>query len=172
MRHFDIHIDNTGNATAYDVVIAFDPPISNGEARGDQIDIPFQRVSVLKPGQGLSSYLSEYANLEGKVYRVEISWKRNASCNLRQTNKYTLSMADHEGVSRLGDDPLLEIAKHIKKIEESWSPVARGSKRTKVDVFSGFDRLHEQRVASRRRRQWKQQLEARQPAKSTEENTN
>lgn len=172
MRHFDIHIDNTGNATAYDVVVAFDPPLENGEARGDRIEIPFQRISVLKPGQGLRSYLSEFAKLDGKAYRVDISWKRDASCGQRQTNVYTLSMADHAGISRLGDEPLEEIARHIKKIEENWSPVARGSKRTKVDVFSGLDRLHERRMADRQRRQWARQQEARQPTISTEERSN
>lgn len=172
MRHFDIHIDNTGNATAYDVVVAFDPPLENEEARGDRIEIPFQRISVLKPGQGLCSYLSEFARLDGKSYRVDISWKRDAYLDQRQTNAYTLSMADHDGISRLGDEPLVEIAKHIKKIEENWSPVAKGSKRTEVDVFSGSDRLHERRVVYRQRRQWARQQEARQPAKSTGESSN
>lgn len=160
MRHFDIHIDNTGNATAYDVAVAFNPPLENGESRGERIEIPFQRISVLKPGQGLFSYLSEFAKLEGKAYQVDISWKRDASCEERQKNAYTLSMADHVAISRLGDEPLVEIAKHIKKIEENWSPVAKGSKRTKVDVFSGIDRLHERRVANRQRRQWLQRRDA------------
>lgn len=172
MRHFDIHIDNTGNATAYDIAVAFDPPLENGEGKGIQIEIPFQRISVLKPGQGLYSYLSEFAQLDGKAYRVEISWKRDASRVQRQTNVYTLSVADHVGISRLGDEPLVEIAKHIKKIEENWSPVAKGSKRTKVDVFSGLDRLHERRVANRQHRQWERKQEARQQIKSTEESAN
>lgn len=172
MRHFDIHIDNTGDATAYDVVVAFDPPLENGEARGDRIEIPFQRISVLKPGQGLYSYLSEFAKLKGKTYRVDISWKRDASREQRQTNAYTLSMADHDGISRLGDEPLVEIAKHIKKIEENWSPVAKGSKRTKVDVFSGLDRLHERRAADRQRRQWARKQADRQLCTNTEESSN
>lgn len=166
MRHFDIHIDNTGNATAYDVVVGFDPPLKNGEARGDQIQIPFQKVSVLKPGQGLYSYLSEFKKLDGKAYKVDISWKRDASCDQRQTNVYMLNMADHKGISRLGEEPLLEMAKYIKRIEESWSPVANGSRRTKVDVFSGSDRLHERRAANRERRQWKREQEDKQPAQA------
>lgn len=116
--------------------------------------------AFLTPGQGLFSYLSEFAKLEGKAYQVDISWKRDASCEERQKNAYTLSMADHVAISRLGDEPLVEIAKHIKKIEENWSPVAKGSKRTKVDVFSGIDRLHERRVANRQRRQWLQRRDA------------
>src|SRR3546814_14112770 len=74
MRHFDIHIDNTGNATAYDISIAYDPPLENGEARGDRVEIPFQKISVLKPGQGMVSYLSELGKLRGRTYGVK--WER------------------------------------------------------------------------------------------------
>src|SRR3546814_9459667 len=83
--------------------------LENGEARGDRVEIPFQKISVLKPGQGMVSYLSEFGKLKGKTYEVDISWKRDASSQQRQKNSYTLSMLDHEGVSRLGDEQLVEI---------------------------------------------------------------
>jgi pyruvate formate-lyase activating enzyme-like uncharacterized protein len=66
----------------------------------------------------MASYLSEFGKLAGKAYHVDISWKRNASSEQRQRNSYTLSMTDHEGISHLGNDPLVEIAQHVKKIEE------------------------------------------------------
>lgn len=157
MRHFDLHVDNTGNATAYDIRIGFDPPLENGEARGGDLGIPLQKISVLKPGQGLHSYLSEYEGLKGKVYRVAISWRRDPATDIRQDNVYSLSMADNDGLTQLGDEPLVQIAKHIKKLEESWSPIAKGSKRTKVDVYSAIDRLRERREANRQRRRWMQQ---------------
>lgn len=151
MRHFDIHVDNTGNATAYDVNVAFDPPLENGELRRNKTEIPFQKVSVLKPGQRLSSYLSEYENLRGKRFAVEISWKRNTLDGLSQKNAYMLNMADHDAVTRLGDEPLVQIANHVKKLEENWSRVARGATRAKVDVFTGLDRLRERRDQNRQR---------------------
>lgn len=77
-------------------------------------------------------------------------------------------MADHDGISRLGDDPLLQIAKNIKSIEENWSPVAKGSRRIKTDIFSGLDRLHERRMANRQMRQWRQQQKALQEIETTE----
>lgn len=58
MNHFDLHVDNTGNATAYDIEVSFDPPLENGQARGAAVQVPLQSISVLKPGHGLSSYLS------------------------------------------------------------------------------------------------------------------
>ncbi|WP_053059075.1 hypothetical protein [Croceicoccus naphthovorans] len=48
--HLDITVENTGNATAFDIEVGFDPPLSNGEAREGK-SLPLQRISVLKPGQ-------------------------------------------------------------------------------------------------------------------------
>lgn len=157
LNHFDIHIDNTGNATAYDIFIEFDPPLENGEARNE---VPLQSISVLKPGQGISSYLTEYKKIEGKVYRVNISWRRDPSNEQRQTNSYTLSMADHKEISYLGNDPLIEISNRIKKIEENWTPIAKGQKKIKVDVFGSDDRLRENRRLSHR---LEQELEVQTP---------
>lgn len=154
MRHFDLNVDNTGNATAYDIEIVFDPPLNNGEARTGLPDIPFGRISVLKPGHGLSSYLCEYALVEKKTYKVTVSWRRHPQNDQRERIAYTLDMTDRLGVSQLGDDPLVQIANHVKKIEEDWQPVAKGSRRIKIDAFSAADRLNERRMSDRQRRRW------------------
>jgi len=57
--HLDLAVENTGNATAFDIEISFEPPLENGQARGEKIGLPFRRISVLKPGQTLQSYLSD-----------------------------------------------------------------------------------------------------------------
>ena len=36
MRHFDLKVDNTGNATAYDIKVDFTPPLINGEGRAGE----------------------------------------------------------------------------------------------------------------------------------------
>jgi hypothetical protein len=153
IKHFDLHIDNTGNATAYDIETSFDPPLENGGARGEKA-IPLQNVSVLKPNQGLNSFLSEYELLKGKKYSVTVTW-RNPQKLERERNVYTLNMADNEGISRLGDDPLIQIADQIKKIQETWEPIARGSKRTEIDIFSSEDRTEEFRKSREQHEQWR-----------------
>ncbi len=152
LLHFDLKVDNTGNAPAYDISINFDPPLENGEARGSQLEIPLNAISVLKPGQGMSSYLSEYTPLKNKAYTVNVSWLRDPQSQAREQNTYKLDMATVEGISQLGSDPIVQIAEHIKKLQESLKPVASGSKRIKVDTFSSGDRLHERRVFERQRR--------------------
>lgn len=149
MRHFDISIENTGNAVAYDIRAAIDPPIANGEARKDR-PIPFSYVSVLKPGQCLTSYVSEHGLLEGENYLIEISWLADTSKTERQKNKYTLSMADHAGVSRLGNDPMVDIARHLKGLDENIKSVFKNHKSINVDVHTAKERRaeHEEMLAS------------------------
>lgn len=166
MNHFDLHVDNTGNATAYDIEVSFDPPLGNGEGRAGN-DIPLQKISVLKPSQGIASYLSEYGPLVGQKYKVTVSW-RNIHKNEREKNSYALNMADNDGVSRLGDDPLVQIASHVKKMQEDWAPVARGSKRIKIDLFSSQDRSEEMRV---RREQFEQMREKQKGQPNLSENS-
>lgn len=156
-RHFNLHVDNTGNATAYDIKVSITPPLQNDETRNDDAKIPFERISVLKPGTGLCSYLSEYQPLKGKTFEVKISWLKSSSEKSREENSYILRMSDHEGVSWLGNDPAVDVAQHLKKIEKNLGDISR--KHIQVDVYSAMDRLHEKRLAARERRRWKRSQE-------------
>ena len=62
--HVDLRVNNTGNATAYDISISFDPPLKIEEIRNSE-DVPLRKISVLRPGHGLSSHLGEFSKLEG-----------------------------------------------------------------------------------------------------------
>jgi hypothetical protein len=165
-RHFDILIDNTGNATAYDIQVSVNPPLQNGENRNDDAKIPFGTVSILKPGTGLRSYISDYANLKGKDFKVTISWRRKSSDTVREENTYTLSMSDHDGVSWLGNDPAVDVAQHLKKIERDLASLSK--KHIQVDVYSALDRLKEKRALARDYRRWEQSQERTEQAKPEE----
>jgi len=156
MRHFDVNVSNTGNGTAYDISIDFSPSLQNGEGRGEK-EIPLRKISVLKPGQEIGSYLSDFTPLKDKIYKVTITWRRNMKDAMREENIYLLNMQNIDGISRLGNDPLVQIADHVKKLQEDLHPVMRGSTRIKFDAFLASDRLHERRVADRARRRWQQQ---------------
>lgn len=153
LLHFDLKVHNTGNATAYDISISFDPPLENGEARGSKLEVPLTTVSVLKPDQGLSSYLSEYTPLKGNAYTVSISWRRNPSSQVKELNVYKLDMNDYDSITQLGvSDPTVQIAEQVKKIQENLKPLLSGTKRLRVDMFSSSDRLHERKVIARQLR--------------------
>ncbi|KPY04515.1 MULTISPECIES: hypothetical protein [Pseudomonas syringae group] len=145
LRHYDLAVDNTGNATAYDIRIDFNPPLENGEARQKDAKIPFDQVSVLKPGQGLRSYLADINILRGKSYEVKISWRRGGTAKPRETNVYTLNMADFAGTSELGKDPAIDIARSLEKIEKSLSKLG-GAQHLNVDVHTALDREKERQL--------------------------
>ncbi|MDF5894634.1 hypothetical protein P4A93_23785 [Pseudomonas syringae pv. syringae] len=155
LRHFDLVVDNTGNATAYDIQIRFNPPLENGEARKEDAIIPFRNVSVLKPGQGLRSYLADINVLTGKAYEVSVSWRRGSNTSLRETNAYTLDMADFAGRSELGLEPTIVIARSLEGLEKGMSRLT-GSKHIKVDIYTALDRSQEKRRAARALRRMRQ----------------
>lgn len=146
LRHFDLVVDNTGNATAYDIRIVFNPPLENGEARREDAKIPFQRVSVLKPGQELRSYLADIDVLEGKAFEVAVSWRHGSKDKPRQTNAYTLNMTDYTGSSELGLDPMIDMARSLGRVEKSLGSIVR-SKHLKVDVYTSVDRAQQRQKA-------------------------
>lgn len=136
----EIRVENTGTATAYDIRVEFDPPIPPEERKPDR-PTPLQRVSVLKPGQWISSHLSASKPLLEMAFAVEVSWRRDPKSTTRETHTYALDMKDYEGFTRFGAaEPLLQIAQEIRFMRDDWSEVLRGWKRLKVDVFNSIDR--------------------------------
>ena len=170
LRHFDLLVDNTGNATAYDIQVRFDPPLENGEARKEDAKIPFESVSVLKPGQGLRSYLADISVLEGKAFEVTISWRRGSKDKPEETNVYTLDMADYAGASELGRDPVIGIARSLEGVEKSLSSLT-GTKRLKVDLYTALDRSEQKRRAARELRRMRRARIATQALQSQQENS-
>jgi hypothetical protein len=149
--HLDIEVANTGNATAFDIEIVFDPPLENGEARRDEMPVPFQRISLLKPAQSLRSYLSDVGDYLEKRFTVIVSWKLHPASSTRETMVYELNMADYAGVSYLGErDPLIQIASQIKKLREDWRYVASGSRKVKTDNYDAADRQREHELIEKR----------------------
>lgn len=167
LNHVNLVAENTGNATAFDVEIAFDPPLENGEVRSPDRAIPFQKISLLKPGQSLSSYLSEASAVLEKTYNVQVSWKPLPNSADRQTLSYLFSMKDYTGMTQLGAaDPIIQIADQVKNIREDWRNVARGHHRLKADIYTEAERQHERDIMDERRRQAQQERTASQKPKS------
>ncbi|SFW56238.1 hypothetical protein [Pseudomonas sp. NFACC10-1] len=159
LQHYDLAVDNTGNATAYDIRIDFNPPLENGQGRQKDAKIPFERVSVLKPGQGLRSYLADINVLRGKSFEVTISWRHGSKAKPREANVYTLDMADHLGTSSLGRDPALGVARSLEGIEKSLSKLV-GSKHLSVDVYTTEDREKERQMTLDELRRIEERLDA------------
>ena len=132
--HCDFVVANSGNSPAYDISIKVSPHPRQHKARGE-LPLPFQYVTVLRPGKELRSFLSDATDVIGeeKRYRVEVSWKKSPGAHFVDTVSY-----DHyipKGISRLGaESPDIQIAEQIKKIREDWKSVANGKSKVKVDA--------------------------------------
>lgn len=159
-NHADLHVANTGNGTAFDIQVTFDPPLERDKEDSDQ-PIPLQRISVLKPGQKVSSWIGEWGPLLKKTYSVQVSWKRHPSRDDREALTYTLDMNDVEGMSWLGaSDPMIQVAEQIKKIREDWQRVPKSGGKLHVDVFSSDDRRAERETLERMRAERRSQAAA------------
>jgi hypothetical protein len=55
MNHCDLSVTNTGNATAFDILVEFDPPLEVDDEGLPRPETPLHRISLLKPGQSLSN---------------------------------------------------------------------------------------------------------------------
>ena len=162
MMYADLTISNSGNASAFAVRMEFDPPLAIDKegAPSDKRAIPFQEVSILRPGESLSSDIGRSFPLLDKSYRVTTSWLRHPEALKRESLTYTLSMADSKGVAVLGaSDPLVQIAQEVKHIREDWRFVASGNREIKADIYTFADRMHERRQQERQRRAWNRKAE-------------
>jgi hypothetical protein len=162
--HADFVVENKGTGTAFDVQIAFDPPLENGKHRGEQMPLPLQNISVLKPGQVLRSYLGDFPPIIEKTYRVTVSWKRDPADNSLETLSYTLDMTMFKGITQLGSpDPLVQIASQMRKLREDWQSVSTGFRAIRTDVFTTADRAKEERNLQRRWREQEKKQKAKRP---------
>ncbi|MER8627318.1 hypothetical protein [Mesorhizobium sp. M1143] len=157
INHVDLVVANTGNASAHDVAVAFSPELE--KYKDGSKGRPLRHISVLKPGQSVSSYVGEHELFHDKTYQVSTSWKHRPSEHKRQSLGYELSMGDYEGYGHLGArSPFIQMAEQLKKLREDWEWVARGSHKIKTDNYSGDDREKERkRLEALRKRQTKPQ---------------
>ncbi|MDQ0462952.1 hypothetical protein QO010_000700 [Caulobacter ginsengisoli] len=152
LNHADLVVANTGNATAFDIRVSFDPPLQNAEVRGSR-DIPLQRISLLKPGQTQSSYLSAFEPIIGTLYTVTIRWKRDPGSDSSEAYSYTLDLGEISALTRLGAaSPMIQIAEQMKKLREDIERLVDGRRTLEINTHSPVDRLHERRERDRWRR--------------------
>ncbi|MNJ60920.1 hypothetical protein D3C77_566830 [compost metagenome] len=100
---------------------------------------------------------------------MTISWIRSSSDTKREENSYTLSMSDYDGVSTIGNDPAVDVVRHLKDIEKSLANISRDH--LKVDIFSALDRSSEKRMIARERRRWKRSQDQRQHSEAQQVTT-
>lgn len=151
MNHCDLSVTNTGNATAFDILVEFDPPLEVDDEGLPDPETPLHRISLLKPGQSLSSYLNESIQLIDVSYKVTISWRLKPDSAERQSLSYSFNMNDYKGITTLGaTNPSVQIAEQIKKLREDWRYVANGQRKIKADTYALVDRERNRKIMEER----------------------
>ena len=139
--HADLHVTNTGNATAFDISIEFDPPLAiELENKTETIKTPLRSISILKPGQELTSWVGKMFSYLDSSYSITISYARSPQ-GKRESLTYILDMSSYKGIHRLGSgDPLTQLAQQTKKLQEDVHRIATGWSKLKVDIITSADR--------------------------------
>lgn len=143
MMHVDLVIENTGNATAFDIIVTFDPPlVAEKTGYKDPQPAPFDQLSVLKPTQALTSFIGEARAYLENTYQVTISWTRKPGDEKgRKSLSYQCDLSYLQRASTLGPgDPASATANELKKIREGIVPFFKGRQKASIDVYSQSDR--------------------------------
>lgn len=153
MNYLDLHLANTGNASAFDIRVQFVPPLPLLDDVREQRGKPaLSEISVLRPGQHMQTSQCPFsAALEDK-YEVRVEWKRHPAAKRPEKLTYTLDLTGLENLGRVGpESPEVQIAQEVKKIREDWRNITTGFKRLRVDAYSSGDRQREEQQWRARR---------------------
>lgn len=144
-RHVDLVVQNSGNATAFDVEVLFSPQLpvfKEAKKLGEQA---LGRISLLRPEQSLSTFQCEFSEVVDTNFEVVTKWKRHPSHLRKETLKYSLNVDGLKNRASLGaESPEIQIADNVKKIREDLKRVLSGYKKLRVDIFSSADREAQQ----------------------------
>jgi len=140
----DMHVENTGTATAYDIEVSFDPPLNVSRQLDQPPHIPLQKISVLKPDQSISTSLGTRQEIQTKTFTAHTSWRRNPKKEARESLSYEINLNHLEGITRLGSDPEIELADAAKTIARSIERIGTGWSKLAVNSYDAADRAKEQ----------------------------
>lgn len=145
LMHMDLVVCNAGNAPAFDIQISFDPEIPDNALKGAE-DTPFREISLLRPGQTLTSSASDFNAVKNFKTTITTSWKRHPSSKKRESLAYSFDLSGYKNMSVLGSrSPELQMAEEIKKLRDDWKNIASGNKGLKSEIYTQADRDKKQK---------------------------
>ena len=168
MMYADLIVTNSGNASAFEIKIDFDPAIKAGHDGEESFEMPLQNISLLRPGESLSSDVGRSYPLLDQRCRITTSWKRNPTVDEREELSYDFTFGDIRGTSQLGAaNPLVKIADEVKHIRDDWKNIAAGHRKLIADIFTSADRTREKREREGSRKAMMKRIEKEQNENGT-----
>ena len=158
INYFDIEVENTGNAPAFNIELSFNPDFPQDQFSGGRE--PLRKISLLKPGQKLSSGMCEAKTILDIKFEITCTWKRSPSAKKIETLTYSHDLAEYKQIHYLGErEPLTQVAREIKNLRDDWRPISQGQKKTSHEIFDRQDRIEKNIAFSKRRGIINRQLE-------------
>ena len=72
--------------------------------------------------------------------RVFVHCRYRSATGVRYENQCVLDLSEIKGISRIGEPPLLKIAKQLESMAKDLNHLTSGFKRLRVDAFTQADR--------------------------------
>jgi len=143
----DIVVKNIGGGPAYDLTFTWSANTTN-KGSSDLIDSLGNikglstGIAVLGPGQEFFSFWTSMTeHFEEKLQtQVTIRSRYRSASGQTKERQHAIDLSELKGVRRIGEPPLLKIAKNIEKLQGDLHKVATGFQKLKVDVFTSEDR--------------------------------
>ena len=147
----DVAVRNIGLGAAYDITFEIRAELKEGD-KNDLVDSLgklgcFSKGLVyLGPNQELTSFWTKLMDGHASKLdsRVFIHCRYRSATGARYESQCVLDLSEIKGISRIGEPPLLKIAKQLETIAKDLNHLTTGFNRLRVDAFSQDDRDAEQ----------------------------
>lgn len=154
----DIVIKNIGSGPAYDLSFSSSATVSNKGSeellsRLKELKSLNSGIAYLGPGQEFFSYWTRMTDhfQEKLETQIQVTSNYKSAMGRAYTRQHILDLSELKGIERIGEPPLLKIAKYVEKLQEEVRRLASGFQKLKVDVFTHEDRENERKECEEER---------------------
>lgn len=162
----DVAVRNIGLGAAYEITFEIHAELKDGD-KNDLVDSLgklgcFEKGLVyLGPSQEFTSFWTNLMDGHASKLdtRVFVHCRYRSATGVRYENQCVLDLSEIKGISRIGEPPLLKIAKQLESIAKDLNHLTTGSNRLRVDAFSQADRDAERADWEAQRAKFAEKLE-------------
>jgi hypothetical protein len=154
----DIVIKNIGSGPAYDLTFSCSAIVPNKGSeellsRLKELKSLSSGIAYLGPGQEFFSYWTRMTDNFKEKLETQILVRSNyrSATGRAYARQHVLDLSELKGVERIGEPPLLKIAKNVEKFQEQMQRLSTGFEKLKVDVFTHDDRERERKESEEER---------------------
>ena len=143
----DVAVRNIGLGPAYDITFEIHAELKDGDTNNlvdslGKLGCFEKGLVYLGPSQEFTSFWTNLMDGHASKLdtRVFVHCRYRSATGVRYENQCVLALSELKGISRIGEPPLLKIAKQLESIGKDLNHLTTGFKRLRIDAFSQVDR--------------------------------